>query len=184
MKKKIFITLFLLCILLSNISIASYSTVTMSIVEEPICTIQLGETSKFEKKLIAKDLNSKEVALQLQVSNEDEALKPNGEIMLVLDNSDSMNDEISSGKTRKDLIFDSAKKLINNLLTDNKSLEVGIVSFSTNIDSSKEGTLEDASLVSTLSNDITSLTNAISGIEANGPRTDLQSGLSLSLIHI
>lgn len=180
MKKKIFITLFLLCILLSNFSIASYSTVTMSIVEEPICTIQLGETSKFEKKLIAKDLNSKEVALQLQVSNEDEALKPNGEIMLVLDNSDSMNDEISSGKTRKDLIFDSAKKLINNLLTDNKSLEVGIVSFSTNIDSSKEGTLEDASLVSTLSNDITSLTNAISGIEANGPRTDLQSGLSLA----
>lgn len=180
MKKKIFITIFLLCILLANISMASYSTVTMSVVEEPICTIQLGENSKFEKKLVDKDLNNKEVTLQLQVTNEETSLKPTGEIVLVLDNSDSMNDEISTGKTRKDLIFDSAKTLVTNLLTDNESLKLGIVSFSTNTDVAKEGTIEDASVVSALSNDIDSLTNAISGIEANGPRTDLQSGLSLA----
>ena len=44
MKKKIFISLFLILLLLTNLSFASYSTVTMSVVEEPICTIQLGET--------------------------------------------------------------------------------------------------------------------------------------------
>ena len=180
MKKKLFLTIFLILILLANISFASYSTVTMSVVEEPICTIELGENSKFEKKLISKDLNNKEVTLQLQVTNGEVANKPTGEIMLVLDNSDSMNTEVSTGKTRKDLIFESAKTLVSNLLEDNESLKVGIVSFSTNTDVSKEGTIEDASLVSSLSNDVSTLTNAISTIQANGPRTDLEAGLSLA----
>lgn len=144
MRKKIFVSLFLILLLLTNLSFASYSTVTMSVIEEPICTIELGENSKFEKKLISKDLNNKEVTLQLQVTNEEISNKPTGEIMLVLDNSDSMNTEISEGKTRKDLIFNSAKTLVSNLLKDNESLKIGIVSFSTNIDTSKEGTIEDA----------------------------------------
>lgn len=180
MKKKILITLFLLLILFTNLSFASYSTVTMSIVEEPICTIPIGENSKFEKKLIAKDLNHKEVTLQLQVTNEETALKPTGEMILLLDNSDSMKLETTEGKIRKDLIFNSAKKLISNLLENNEELKIGVVSFSTNTDISKEGTIEDASVVSGLSNDINTLTNAISNIEANGPRTNLEAGLSLA----
>ena len=180
MKNKIFISLFLILLLLTNLSFASYSTVTMSVLEEPICTIGLGENSKFEKKIISKDLNNKEVTLQLQVTNEEVSSKPTVEIMLVLDNSESMETEISEGKTRKDLIFNSAKKLVSNLLEDNESLKIGIVSFSTNIDVSKEGTIEDANLVSTLSNDASTLTNAISTIQAKGPRTDLEAGLSLA----
>ena len=50
MKNKIFMGLFLIIILIANVSFASYSTVTMSVVEEPICTIKLSENSKFEKK--------------------------------------------------------------------------------------------------------------------------------------
>lgn len=180
MKKKIFLTVFLLCILLANISFASYSTVTMSVVEEPVCTIEFGEHSKFEKKLVAKNLNEKEVTLQLQVTNEEEALKPTGEIVIVLDNSYSMNNQVTTGEIRKDLIFESAKTLISNILEDNESLKVGLVTFSTNTDVSKEGTTEDASVLSTLSNDVTTLTNAISSIEADGPRTDLEAGLSLA----
>ena len=180
MKKKIFLSLFLILLLLTNLSFASYSTVTMSVVEEPICTIELGENSKFEKKLISKDLNNKEVTLQLQVTNGEITNKPTGEIMLVLDNSDSMITEVSEDKTRKDLIFNSAKTLVSNLLRDNENLKVGIVSFSTNIDTSKEGTIEDANLVSTLSNDASTLTNAISNSQANGPRTDLEAGLSFA----
>ena len=65
-KRKIFILLFLILILLTNLSFASYSTVTMNVVEEPVCTIELGENSNFEKKLISKDLNNKEVTIQLQ----------------------------------------------------------------------------------------------------------------------
>lgn len=180
MKNKIFITTLLLLILLVNVSFASYSTVTMSVVEEPICTIQLSDNSKFEKKLISKDLQNKEVTLQLQVTNEEKSNKPTGEIMLVLDNSDSMKLETSTGTVRKDLVFESAKTLVSNLLKDNENLKIGVVSFSTNTDVSKEGTTEDAEVVSKLSNDSNALLNSISSIEATGPRTDLEAGLEIA----
>ena len=180
MKKKIFLITFLLLILISTCSLASYSTVTMSVVEEPVCTIDLENTSHFEKKLISKDLSNKEVTLQLQVVNDSIGSKPNGEIVLVLDNSDSMDDETVTGKTRKDLVFESAKTLVSNLLEDNNNLQIGIVSFSTNVDQSKEATIEDATVVSELSSDINVLSNSISNIEANGPRTNLEAGLTLA----
>ena len=180
MKKKIFITTLLLLIMLVNVSFASYSTVTMSVVEEPICTIQLSDNSKFEKKLISKNLQNKEVTLQLQVTNEEKSKKPTGEIMLVLDNSESMKLETSTGTVRKDLVFESAKTLVSNLLKDNENLKIGVVSFSTNTDASKEGTTEDAQVVSKLSNDSNALLNSISSIEATGPRTDLEAGLEVA----
>ena len=180
MKKKIFITTLLLLIMLVNVSFASYSTVTMSVVEEPICTIQLSDNSKFEKKLISKNLQNKEVTLQLQVTNEEKSNKPTGEIKLVLDNSESMKLETSTGSVRKDLVFESAKTLVSNLLKDNENLKIGVVSFSTNTDVSKEGTTEDAQVVSKLSNDSNALLNSISSIEATGPRTDLEAGLEVA----
>lgn len=180
MKKKIFIALFLLIVLLTNMSFASYSTVTMDVVEEPVCTIDIGTDSKFEKKLISKDLSNKEVTIQLQVTNGEAINKPTGEIMLVIDNSNSMNNSTSSGKIRKELVFESAKTLVSNLLKDNDNLKIGVVSFSTNTDVSKEGTLEDAKIESTLTADSTSLINAISNTQTNGARTDLQAGISLA----
>ena len=183
MKKKISLILFTfitLILLITNLSLASYSTVTMTVVEEPVCTIELGENSQFEKRLIEKNLNNKEVTLQLQVTNNETSLKPTGEIMLVLDNSDSMQNETSTGEIRKDLVFESAQALVSNLLEDNTQLQIGVVSFSTNTDMSKEATIEDASIVSSLSSNATELNNAISNIEANGSRTDLQAGLLLA----
>ncbi len=170
MKNKIIISIFLIIILITNISFASYQTVTMQMVEEPICTIPLGEHSKFEKKVISKDLKNKEITIQLQVTNEEIAGKPTGEIMLLLDNSDSMLDTVSENTTRKKLIFESAKNLISKLLKDNTELKIGIVSFSTNTDMSKEGTLEDANVVSKLSDDSSSLTNVVSNIEYRNKR--------------
>ena len=151
----------------------------MEVVEEPICTIEIGENSKFEKKLISKDLNNKEVTLQLQVTNEESSTQPTGEIMIVLDNSQSMTHEIGE-TTRYDLILESASTLINSLLDGNDNLKIGVVRFSSNLDATKEGTLEDASLVSDLSSDPEALNSAISNIEFTGLRTDLDAGLSLA----
>ena len=52
MKKKILSILFLVLILIANFSFASYSTVKMEVVEEPICEIKFGQNSKFQKQLI------------------------------------------------------------------------------------------------------------------------------------
>ena len=180
MKKSVLITLFLILILISNISLASYATVTMTVVEEPVCTIEIGENSSFEKRLVEKNLNNKEVTLQLQVTNEETSLQPTGEVMLVIDNSQSMEDIVEGTTTREDLVIESANTLVNTILEGNDNLKVGVVSFSTNADVSKEGTIEDANLVSDLSSDPQSLTSAISNIQYTGPRTDLEAGLSLA----
>ena len=58
--------------------------------------------------------------------------------MLVIDNSDSMNTEVSSDVTRKDLVFESAKTLVANLLKDNFNLQIGIAK-STKSDSPVSG---------------------------------------------
>lgn len=179
-KIKILSILFAILILITTISSAAYSDVTMSIVEEPVCTINFGNSSTFTKQLISKDLNNKEVTLQLQVKNNEESLKPTGEVMLVIDNSKSMLETVSENKTREDLVIESAKTLITNLLKDNTKLKIGAVSFSTNTDITKEGTSEDAKLISNLTNDSASLIKAISSIEYDGPRTNLDSGITLA----
>ncbi len=180
MKKSFLITLFLILILVANISLASYNNVIMTVVEEPVCTIKIGENSNFEKRLIEKDLNNKKVTIQLQVTNEESYLQPTGEIMLVIDNSKSMDDIVEGTTTRKDLVIKSANTLVNNILKGNDNLKIGVVSFSTNEDVSLEGTLNDANLVSDLSTDPQSLTSAISNIQYTGPRTNLQAGLNLA----
>lgn len=183
-KKIISLTILILIILVANISLASYSTVQMEVVEEPVCTIQFSDNSYFEKKLIEKNLNNKEITIQLQVTNNEASTKPTGELMLVLDNSESMNTHIveddETTPTRKEIIFESAKTLISNILKDNDDLKVGLVSFSSNVDSSKEATLEDANLEVNLTNDISSLKTSIDNIEATGPRTDLDAGITLA----
>lgn len=180
LKIKILLILFLLITLISTFSSASYSDVTMTVVEEPVCTINLGTNSFVERSVISKDLASKEITLQLKVTNAEEGLKPTGEIMLVIDNSKSMLDSVTTDKTREDLVIDSAKTLITNLLKDNDKLKIGVVSFSTNSDISKEGTIEDAKLISKLTNDSESLISSVSNIQYDGPRTNLDAGISLA----
>ena len=180
-KLRILLILFLLITFVATISSASYSNVTMSVVEEPVCTINFGTSSSFEKRLYSKDLTNKEVTLQLKVTNNEESLKPTGEIMLVIDNSDSMiSNTVSEGKTREDVVIDSAKTLITNLLEDNTKLKIGIVSFSTNSDITKEGTIEDAQMISELTNDSASLISSVSNIPFNGARTNLDAGITLA----
>ena len=187
MKKKIFITLFLILILLANVSFASYSTVTMSVVEEPVCKIEFTEKSRFEKKLISKDLNNKEVTIQLQVTNHELANKPTGEVVLVIDNSNSMKDLTNTGEVRSEIIKSSAKTLVSDLLTDNISLKVGVVSFSTSSEKNSEGfvtlgTENDSKLLTNLTSDISTLNTAIDTItyvaEGESSYTNLQSGLN------
>ena len=179
-KTKILLTLFLLITLIATISSAAYKDVTMSVVAEPTAAINFGTKSTVERSVISKDLGNKEITLQLKVTNNETNLKPTGELMLVIDNSKSMLDKVSDTKTREDLVLESAQTLITNLLKNNSELKIGVVSFSTNSDISKEGTSEDAKLISNLTNDYSKLKTAISNIQYDGPRTDLQAGISLA----
>lgn len=181
MKKKFSIAIFLLFVLLSTTVFAS-TPVKMEIVENNICDIKLQENANFEKKLIKYDLDKHQVTLQLQISNTEKNEIPEGELMLVIDSSSSMNDKVNdSTVTRKDLVLNSATKLVENLLSVNSStLKIGVVTFSSSNVASEMGTDKDAQLVSDFSNDLSTLKSKISSIEGTGNFTDLDSGLKLA----
>ena len=179
MKKKISIALCLLLILISTTVFAS-TPVKMEIVENNICNIKLNENSKFEKKIVSSELDKKQVTLQLQVNNDAINKVPEGELMLVIDNSSSMTDKVGE-VTRKDLVLNSANKLIENLLVLNSStLKIGIVSFSSSSEVSEQGTEKDAKLISDFTNDFSILKEKINSIEGSGAYTDLDAGLKLA----
>ena len=115
MRKKITIILFLLITMITTtvFATAKSTDVTMSVVEDNICTIKLNESASFEKKLIETDLTEHQVTLQLKVNNDAKSIIPSGEMMLVIDSSSSMDEKVSGNTTRKELVLNSANKLVD-----------------------------------------------------------------------
>ena len=186
MKKRITLTIFLLIIMMAT-NIFAATEVTMEIVEDNICKIDLNDKSHFEKKLIDSDLENHKVTLQLKITNNSEIIIPSGELILVIDSSHSMDEIIEGTTTRKDLVLNSANKLVENLLEANPtSLKIGVVTFSTGTETDSEtgflitGTEADAQKVCDLTNDLEMLTDKISEIEGTGQYTNLDSGLQLA----
>lgn len=182
---KLFLLTFLLITLISTISFAAYNDVTMSVISEPIATIKFGEKSYIERRVISKDLAKKEITFQLKVVNEEIEMKPTGEIILVLDNSKSMLTPAIGDRTRESIVIESAKTLITNLLKDNDKLKIGAVSFSAiapNPDGTagNEGTINDAKVISQLTDNKNALISSISNIPFEGDRTNLQAGVNLA----
>lgn len=183
--KKIFIVTVFLTILTMASSVFA-ATPTMEIVENNVCRIDLESSAYFEKKIVASDLPNNQVTLQLEVTNNAETIIPSGELMLVIDSSDSMDTQVGQ-TTRKDIVLKSANSLVTKLLESNStSLKIGVVTFSTgtekqpNTDILVTGTAGDAQKVSDLTNNVSELTSKISAIDGTGPYTNLDSGLQLA----
>ena len=185
--KKLF-TLSIIFLLIISMATSTFATTTtMEIVEDNICTIKLNDSSSFEKKIVNSDLTNHQVTLQLKVSNNADIIIPSGELILVVDSSNSMDTIVSGTTTRKDIVLDSANKLVQSLLEANStSLKIGVVTFSTSneVDPTtgylNPGTTADAQKVCDFSNDLSTLQTAISAIEGTGQYTNLDSGLQLA----
>lgn len=188
MKKKITLIIFLLITMIATtvFATAKSSDVTMEVVEDNICKIKLNESADFEKKLIETDLTKHQVTLQLKVNNMAKSIIPSGEMMLVIDSSSSMDQIVSGTTTRKDLVLNSANKLVESLLKANPtSLKIGVVTFSTGTTKDANGYLvtgteADAQKVCDFTNDVSALKTKISAIEGTGQYTNLDSGLKLA----
>ena len=189
MKTKFSLVIFLLIILISTTSFATTSTTTASatpkvrleIVEDNICTIHISDNSTLEKKIISADINKNQITMQMEIANNEEAIAPTGELVLVIDNSSSMDQEVTTGVTRKDLVLKSASSLVESLLTANPdTLKIGIVTFSASENNDELATEKDAQVISELSNDVDELTAKISTIEGTGRYTNLDAGLTVA----
>ena len=159
----------------------------MKLVEDNKATLTFGKYGWFEKKMEAIDTINKTVDLSLTVKNNAEKAQAKaGQVVLLIDNSWSMSDPDNNvtvnGKetSRKQLVIDSAKKLVNELYEANSEIEIGVVEFATSKDTSKWGTMNDAKTITTkLTNKKEDALTAIATVEADtmDTRTDIQAGL-------
>ena len=183
--KKIALTTFLLIIMMATTVLAT-TNVTMEIVENNICKIDLNDVSYFEKKIIDSDLKNHEVTLQLKITNDSKVFIPEGELILLIDSSQSMDTVVEDETTRKKSVLSSANKLVESLLTANpNTLNIGVVTFSTSSKKNEDGylitgTADDAQKISDFTNNLAELTSKISSIEGTGQYTNLDAGLQLA----
>ena len=89
--KKLFAIATIILLIISMATSVFAVTTTMEIVEDNICTIKLNDSSSFEKKIVDSYLTNHQVTLQLKISNNSEVIIPSGELMLVIDSSNSMD---------------------------------------------------------------------------------------------
>lgn len=179
--KKISCIILLVLLFCSSVFAATVSSekAKLEIVENNTCTINITDTAVFEKKIIDYDLDKKELTIGLKVSNN--AVKPldkPSEIVLVIDNSLSMDETIATGGSRMEAVADSAKLLATELLKLD-TVKLSVISFSTG---ANEGTITDAKLRTGLTNSKDTVMNAITEIanDASGKRTDIEAGITLA----
>lgn len=185
MKRIIKIIIFILAftLIFTNFVYAKLSSSThFEVVDKSVCEIEFGENGKFTKQIVSYDENS--VTLQLDVENtaEEKIEKTVSEIFLVIDNSLSLNEKVSDTETRKDLIYNSAKQLATKLNASDPEFKIGVICFSSNSDVKKEGTIEDATLMQTLTTENNDVLEAIENINDTnfGSRTNIEAGLELA----
>lgn len=180
--KKVFSIILLFVMILcitTTVNAATYTNTKLEVVDETVCTINLGDMGIFEKKIVNFNADEKSVTLELNIKNIKEAeeeYKP-VEIFLVVDNSYSTN-------SNRQTIIDSAKKLVEKLHELDPNVQIGVVSFSS-LDASQgetEGTINDAELRLDLSTSTSDINNALDSILTDelGPRTNLDAGITLA----
>lgn len=195
MKKKITLLAIIVFVVLlaTNVFAVSISSknVSMELVENNVCTIDITDYAKFEKKIIDYDLEKKEITIGLKVvNNATTPLDEPSEIVLLMDNSLSMRETISTGGSRMQAISNSAKTLATELLKY-PNVKISVVSFSTvnndgknpgDADYIEEGTMADAKLRTVLTQDSATIMSAIEAVanDATGVRTDIDAGLTLA----
>ena len=189
MKKSMIAVIAIIMTILITLTGAVYAAnenVTLEKVKDNICKIEFDSYGNLTKKLISVDNSSKTATLQVEVENiktEEESVEPS-EIFFVIDNSRSMraNSVVVDGQTvtRQEAVFSAAKLLAESILKQQPSTKIGVVSFSTNTDTSKVGTIEDASMVLQPTSNIDTIKAKIDGITANGDQTNIDAGLQVA----
>ena len=190
MKKLLFsILLFFLIVTFSFGTFASSTTAgttTLELVDDTVCTINVDDVAKFEKKITVFNKEERSATLTLTVTNTkvSESTKKPVELFLVIDNSASMRENQVGDITREQAVIDSANKLVDKLFAANSQAKVGVVSFSS-LDITKgetEGTINDGKLLLTLSDSKADVKSTISSIPTTnaGPRTNIEAGITIA----
>lgn len=127
----IFLIIFIVFSIFSNV-LASNLKTSLNVVQNASETKYLeNDQGYISKTIVDSNSDTGEVTIELKLSNtKKETSKSNDtEIILVIDNSASMDLKTAEGKTRKSILLDSAKNLVNTTFDTSNNVRMGIVKF-------------------------------------------------------
>lgn len=188
-------------VLIATLMFASYvfaaeankDDVTLSVASREECIIKFGQYGEFEKKLVQIDEENKTIDIKLIARNTYNGSTTSeqtttgelpGEVVLLVDSSNSMNDIVTGTTTRRSLILNATNELVDKLFDLNSNIKIGVVEFSSTTRTETSyavlGTDNDAkALTSGMVNDKSTVKSAVSSVgnEGMGAYTDLDIGL-------
>ena len=136
MLKKLSVILISIILMISICGIVNAANLktSLQIVQQASETEYLANDQGFiSKTIVDSDSDKGEVTIELKLSNTkkdtEQTTKRGTEIMLVVDNSPSMDFVTTSGQTRKEIVLGSAKQLVNSIYTLSSDIKIGLVDF-------------------------------------------------------
>lgn len=133
LKKSLGISIIL--ILIISLCSSVYATelkTTLDVIQQASETKNLENDQGYvSKTIVDSNKDTGEVTIELKLSNTKKETTKNTEteIILVIDNSGSMDFQTKDGKTRKEILIESARGFVNKVFETSTNVKVGIVKF-------------------------------------------------------
>lgn len=146
MLKKFFISIIILMLMIGicvNVNATELKT-SLNVIQQASEKKYLeNDQGYISKTIVDTNANTGEVTIELKLSNtkKETEISTGTEIFLVVDNSPSMDFVTSSGKTRKELILNSATQLVTSIFNSSNNVKVGLIDFH------GSGSFESASII-------------------------------------
>lgn len=183
----IFVASILIIGMLCNIAYATDITNKLDIVKQSAETKYLDNNQGYiSKSIVDSDPEKGEVTIEVKLSNSKSSSsqttvkEESYEIFLVIDDSGSMSETISTGGTRKNAVYEASKQLVENILENYSNVKIGIIKFGGKKKGVGVGTENDAEKMCDLSNDKDTIIKAIDTKSSVESLTNLEAGLILA----
>ena len=181
MKKiSIFLTTLLAVILIFSTNVFATTNV-LKVVEKSSETKKLeNDQGYISKTIVDSDEENGEVTIELKLANTSEkevqttttTSNGNAEIVLVIDDSGSMSEEVSTGITRRKAIHNASKELVNKIFDTYNNVKIGVVKFG-----GGDNVIEDAQKMCDLTNNKETILSAITANSNVVGATNLEAGI-------
>lgn len=169
----------------SNVLAADLKT-TLNVIQKSSETKYLESDQGFiSKSIVDSNKDTGEVTIELKLSNtkKDVDTTVDTEIFLVVDNSPSMDFVTSTGKTRKELVLNSASKLVTSIFDTSSKVTIGLIDFHGYGLFSGSASIYDATVRQKLTNNKETVLSAINKEleRSTSSGTNIEAGLRTAL---
>ena len=189
MLKKRILVMSIILILIISLCSCVYATelkTELSIIQQASETKYLENNQGYiSKTIVDSNKDTGEVTIELKLSNTAKEIEniTDTELLLVVDNSPSMDFVTSTGKTRKEIVLNSASRLVESIFGISSNIRMGLIDFHGYGLFSGSASIYDATVRQELTDDKKTVLNAISKEleRSTSSGTNIEAGLRTAM---